>query len=117
MATQHHNESNSVIWRLAPYIDLLAAFVESGMDPSRFGRAFVEQYVVDPTVWADEEAATLDKLLGAIEDFDADPELRAELDVTVDAEDLRSTATFALDRLRALSARQALRQSREAPLQ
>src|SRR5262245_36418368 len=89
MATQSPNDGDGAAGRLNPYIELLSEFVEKGMDPATFDRTFVATYVADETVWTDEEASILDRLLGAAENFDADPELRAELDVAADAEELR----------------------------
>ncbi len=91
---------------LTPYLLLLAAFTEAGLPPDLFEEEFVALYHRDsPSLeWSEAEAAVLERLSGALEEFVADAALRAALDRTLGPDELAASARRALRELRALRA-------------
>jgi hypothetical protein len=87
--------------RLDPYIELLAAFVEQGMDAKTFEARYLQLFKQDETMFPDEEFLVLDALFGDVDMFEADPELRDS--EHLDEPALRASAARSLARLRELA--------------
>lgn len=90
---------------LTPYLLLLSAFTEAGLPPALFEEEFVAMYQRDDGLsleWSEAEAAVLERLSGALEEFVADARLRAALDRTLGPDELAASARRALRELRAL---------------
>lgn len=93
---------------LEPYIELVSALVERGMDPKEFEQRFFQLYDSDDTIRPEAEFLVLDQLFGDTEVFEGDPEVHAHLDYTIDADELRRCASEALTKLRALAQKEKL---------
>lgn len=90
--------------KLAPYLELVSAFVERGMPADEFSLRYLRLYLQDGTAWTDEEFAVLEALFGDAEVFEPDPQLRPHLIVSIDENELRDGAARALGGLRRLTA-------------
>lgn len=89
--------------RLGAYIEVVADFVEHGLPAVEFQQRFSDMYLNDATMWSDEEFLVLDSLFAETDFFEPDPEVRAELDHTIDANELYARAVRALAELRELA--------------
>lgn len=83
---------------LAPYRDLLSAFTACVITAETFEDRFLAMYKADPTKWPDDVFDVLDRLFGEVDDYVADPSLRARAGGLAD-EELRRCAEEAMRRL------------------
>ena len=89
--------------RLEPYLDLVTALVDRRMDTGTFQRLYTERYLADDTMWSDAEFLVLEKLHAEADDFEADPDLRAQMTHSLDESELRQRAAEALHQVRKLA--------------
>lgn len=80
---------------LAPYAVLLGQLVEGRMSPEEFEVVFLPLYKHDATVWPPKIFEALDCFFGDVDDFCADPALRAVVG-GIDESELRARAVKTL---------------------
>lgn len=90
--------------QLAPYLELLSAFVERDLPAVEFEWQFIDRYLNDPTEWTEPEFQALDTLFGAVDAFESDPQLLPQVIGGIDEARLRDRAASALQALRELAA-------------
>ena len=89
---------------LAPYGVLMRAFVDGRVSAEEFELLFLRLYKQDATDWPPDVFDALDGLFGAVDDYCADPKLRAKTDGIGEME-LRDRAIATYEQLRAISDR------------
>lgn len=89
--------------QLAPYLDLLSAFVERDLPAVEFERRYLDLYLNDPTEWTEPEFQALDGLFGAVDAYESDPQLLPQVIGGIDEASLRTRAAATLATLRGLT--------------
>jgi hypothetical protein len=87
---------------LAPYLELLEAFVAGNVAATAFEQRFLERYKGDPFLWSDPVFDVLDGLFADVDAYVADDGLRDLDDGDLDDEGLRTSARSALARLQTI---------------
>jgi Bacterial self-protective colicin-like immunity len=93
---------SSWVAAVAPYAVLLRLLIDGRVGGEEFEVVFLPLYKRDTTEWPPEIFDVLDSFFADVDDFCADPALRAEVG-GIDEPELRQRAAAALERLSALA--------------
>jgi Bacterial self-protective colicin-like immunity len=93
---------SSWVAAVAPYAVLLRLFIDGRVTGEEFEVVFLPLYKKDATSWPPEIFDVLDGFFADVDDFCADPALRAEVS-GIDEDELRRRATIVYQRLAELA--------------